>query len=242
VRALTSIAPNPTRVAAQRAFLQSWRDSGLEVVSLNHPSELEWLKKAYPEVRFIATERTGLATFGRHYVLINAFMDLIGQYGDSCMIVNADLRLEVVPGWWARLWQRADEGLPYLLQYNCKPDGTREIEPWGVSAFVVAPRLACRFVPSTLCMGMPWWDYWPTAVAVAAEQKLFAPHTVLAFHDTHPGNWTVDNWLRCAGELDRVTSQTPILDHIMDSASRLSRRMRSLIDQHTTVVDLGPAR
>jgi hypothetical protein len=131
MKAVTSIAPNPLRAESQRAYLKSWRDSGLEVVSLNHPSEIEWLAITYPEVQFVPTERTGIATFGRHYVLINAFMDWIAQQGETVMIVNADLHLEVAPGWWAQLWQRAVEGLPYLLQYNCAADGSQVLEPWG---------------------------------------------------------------------------------------------------------------
>jgi hypothetical protein len=239
MKALTSIAPNPLRAESQRAYLKSWRASGLEVVSLNHPSEIEWLAITYPEVQFVPTERTGIATFGRHYVLINAFMDWIAQQGETVMIVNADLHLEVAPGWWAQLWQRAVEGLPYLLQYNCAADGSQVLEPWGVSAFIIHPRLVPLFAESVLCMGMPWWDYWPTAAVVAAGQRLYTPLSVLAFHDNHPGNWSIDNWLACANELDRLTSNTPIPEHIMDSASRLSMKMRALIDAHTTRVNLG---
>jgi len=238
MKALTSIAPNPKCVTAQRAYLDSWRASGLEVLSLNHPSEIEWLADVYGDVQFVPTERTALATFGRHYVLINAFMDWIGTHGETVMIVNADLRLEVAPGWWEQLWQRANDGLPYLLQYNCKPDGSRILEPWGVSAFVVHPRFVPLFAESTLCMGMPWWDYWPTAAVVKAGQRLYCPMTVLAYHDEHPGNWKVEDWLTCAAELDRLVSEQPIAEHIMDSASRLSMRMRSLIDQHTMPVNM----
>lgn len=242
MKALTSIPPHPERREAQRAFLESWRASGLEVVSINHPSEIEDLVAAYPGVRFVPTEQTGVQTFGRHYPRINALLDYIATIGETTMIVNADLRLEVAPGWWAELWNSADAGLPYLLQYNCHPDGRRELEPWGVSAFIVHPRLCSRFVKSTLCLGMPWWDYWPTAVAVAAGQRLYSPTTVLAYHTTHPGNWTVDHWLTCANELDRVTNTTPIPQHIMSSASLLSKRMRALIDAHTTLINLGAGR
>ena len=242
MKAVTSIAPNPLRAESQRAYLKSWRDSGLEVVSLNHPSEIEWLAITYPEVQFVPTERTGIATFGRHYVRINALLDYVAELGEPILLVNADLRLEVAPGWWAELWQLADAGLPYLLQYNYAADGSRTLEPWGVSAFLLHPRLVSHFAESTLCLGMPWWDYWPTAVVVAAGQRLYSPATVLAHHTAHPGNWTVDHWLACAAELDRLVSPEPIAQHIMDSASRLSRRMRALIDQHTTPINLGAAR
>jgi hypothetical protein len=239
VKALTSIAPNPTRVDAQRAFLASWRMAGLEPVSFNHASEFEWLKSAYPDVEFVGTERTAMTQFGKHLVRVNTMLDWIAEHNETALLINADLRVQAQPAQFEHLGRLAKDGMPYLLQYNCYADGSMKVEPCGISAFVVHPLFVKLYGESFLCFGKPWWDYWVPFVALRAQVPLYCPTTILAFHTDHQGGgWSEADWLACAVELDRMTGALPSHEHTMAAASRMSAAVYAEIVKHTTMVVL----
>jgi hypothetical protein len=210
------------------------------VVSFNHPSEIEWLKVVYPDVEFVATERTAMEKFGRHYVRVNVLLDWVVEYEETALIINSDLRLKARPEQLERLGNVAKDGLPYLLQYNYHPDGSLFVEPCGISAFFVNPKVAVLYDESFLCLGKPWWDYWIPFVAVQKSIALYCPSTILAFHPQHPsGGWTREDWLACAVELDRMTGGLPAHEESQEAASRMSAAVYGQIVQHTQAVDMG---
>lgn len=240
MKALTSIAPVPTRVAEQLRFLDSWGVAGLEPVSLNHPSEIEWLAHVYPEVEFVPTERTALARFGRHYVLLNAFLDLVLGMDAPALIVNADLEIRATPEQMARLEGFSAMALPYLLQYNCTSPGVQVqaamVEPCGISAFVVHPRYVRLYQPSFMCAGQPWWDYWVPIMAAREGDTFVTPRVPIGYHYAHASGWCQENWLACAVELSRLLGEE--IEPTLAAASALSTKVYAEIRKSTTEVDL----
>jgi hypothetical protein len=236
VIALTSIAPDPARVPAQRAYLDTWRAAGLVPVSLNHPSEVAALTDAYPGVEVVATEATAEVPFGRPYVRLNAFFEWIARHG-TALVINADLRVQATPGQIEGLAALAAAGMPYLLQYNCTSPGVQVIEPCGISAFAVHPRLVPLYDSTFLCLGKPWWDYWVPYVALKAGVPLYCPTQILCYHAQHArSGWSEADWLACALELGRLTHTA--VEPTMAGASRYSAAVYGAITASTKVVAL----
>lgn len=234
--ALTSIVPDPARVPTLRAYLDTWRTAGLTPVSLNHPSEVAALRDLYPGVEFVATAETAEAAFGRPYVRVNALLDWVAQHGPA-LFINADLHLTATPAQLARLGELAATSLPYLLQYNHTSTGVHVVEPCGISAFLMSPRLVPLYATSYLCLGKPWWDYWVPYAAQRAGVPLCCPTQVLCVHEAHTrSGWSEDDWLRCAGELARLAGAPVPAD--MAAGSRYSALVHGAIVAATQAVTL----
>ena len=228
--ALTSLAPGAERVLAQRERLASWRAAGLQPVSVNHHDEIPWLQGAYHGVEFSATHMTAEKTFGRPYVRINALLEEVSRRGEPCLFINADLTCSALAGLLPLLAERSTTVLPYLLQWNHTAAGTYVVEPCGISAFVVHPRLASICAESTLCLGQPWWDYWLPFAALLAGETFVTPEQPVLVHEYHSSRWSEDNWLTCATEFARLCGGR-VEDH--ESASRLSAMVHAAIQAKT---------
>jgi hypothetical protein len=92
--ALTSLSPSPEDRDVQLATLQTWADAGLEARSFNHPTEIATMSARY-DVQFISTTGTIAHVFGRHYIPINTIVDWAAQSGESALIINADIHLQL---------------------------------------------------------------------------------------------------------------------------------------------------
>lgn len=96
IHAYTSLSPSHHNINNQRIALESWHKSAVEIYSLNHPDEIDALKKKYPQyINFISTTKTTNHLFGKHYILINEMLDHFKEKktGDIIMLINSDIIL-----------------------------------------------------------------------------------------------------------------------------------------------------
>lgn len=206
--AITSLSPSPGAAPRQAACLASWRASGLNPVALAHPSEIAALG-GYGGLEVVPTEDTSVAQFGRHYVRVNAVVDLVVARGEPALIANADLGIVTRPARLDSLAALARQGLPYLLQWNTG-QGLPVVEPCGFSAFLLLPEHAYLFrARSFLCLGQPWWDYWLPYAFVADGRPVFTPVPPLAYHEHHEHRWNAQHWMTCAAEMGRLVAPHP---------------------------------
>lgn len=236
MKAVTSLSPSPEHATTQAARLASWRDAGLEPVSLNCAAEAELLKPHY-DVEYVTTESVSTAEFGKPFVTLKAMVDWIATQSRPVLILNSDLHLHPDPEKLGRLERLATDGLPYLLQWNVDADmGRPVVEPCGISAFVFNPKYASLLGESFLCLGQPWWDYWLPYVFVKQGIPLYGAGASLAFHVRHEQHaWSQDNWRVCAMEMARLVGAAAVDD--MASCSRFSAFVYREIVEHTTMVD-----
>jgi hypothetical protein len=229
--ALTSLSPNPAAAERQQACVQSWRAAGLDVVSINHPSE--WPGLTSYGVELEAPSRTAVAEFVRHYVPINALLEWITAHERPALIVNADVELRVTPAQLEHLAQLAERGLPYVKRINHDAgDQNATLEDCGIDVMLVHPRLCNLYAESFLSLGQPWWDYWLPYLAARAGVPLYCPAAPLAFHLRHAGQWKVEAWDRCAVEFGRLVGRDAGADRA--AHSRLSTHAYAEIMAHTT--------
>jgi FkbM family methyltransferase len=203
--ALTSLAPGPDHQPRQQAAIASWRNAGLDVHSLNHPSEIAVLAAAY-DVSFVPVEQTTAAEFGRPYIPINAMLDWAARKAAPVLLLNSDIELGLAPTELHRLRLLGDAGLVYFVRFNHDGDlahGT--LEPWGIDAFLFHGRHATGFADSFLSMGQPFWDYWLPLGFMALGRPVWAVESPVTFHRNHARSWSWENWHRCALEFDRLT-------------------------------------
>jgi len=153
---LTSIPPFAD-IEYQQMAIDSWIASGLKVISLNHPDESI---PPYDGVEFVHTYRTHFKMFGKHFVLINAFLDWAKGCIDSdvFILLNSDVHFR------SELQFPKDQ-LPQKAfafnrhNYGEDIDNSRIFES-GFDVFVLHRDHLNVFPQSMYAMGLPWWDYW----------------------------------------------------------------------------------
>jgi hypothetical protein len=215
--------------------VESWRRAGLDVVTLNHASEVETV--AGYGVGIVQVERTGLAQYGRHVVPLNEFVCWIGATAEPALIINADNELRVTPAQVQRLADLGASGVPMLAKVHHDANGSNPcVEPAGFDAFLLSPRHCHLYAESFLSLGQPWWDYWIPWMVMQAGEPLYLPSEPVAFHLRHPGGWGQQPWDLGAVELARLAG----LDAGADAAARsqLSAAVYGALAQHATRVDL----
>jgi hypothetical protein len=236
MRAIVSMSAAPAKQSIQYVCLASWQKAGLDVVSLNHPSELDLLGHVY-DVKLERCEETSAHVFGRPLVTINAILRYVDTLGEPALVLNADLELVMCADGIAKLADSSAGGLGYLLQYN--HDGDRAAlkpEACGLSAFIVRPGMARLCAESFLCLGQPWWDYWLPIACLRHGMKLYTPSTPTSLHAKHASQWTSDTWSQCAMEFSRVTGMG--CENTVESYSRMSASAHGAIVANTVAVAL----
>jgi 2-O-methyltransferase len=203
--ALTSLSPMPWRTPLQRASINSWRDAGLSVCSLNHPSEIESLASLY-DVDWIPVVHTSVHVFGRHCVPIRAMLNWAAEHDAEVLLINSDIQLRMSASEMKRIRWLSDGGLCYFIRYNYNGDPRRAWrEPSGVDAFLLHGREAGLAPDSFLSMGQPFWDYLLPHLFATRNLRVWSIEFPVAFHRDHPRQWSWETWHRCGLEFERIT-------------------------------------
>ena len=234
--ALTSLSPHAQHAENQAACLKSWRAAGLEVVSMNHPSEQALLR--YPGVECIATEDTAEKVYGKPFVKLNCMLNWIGMQSEPVLLVNGDLHLDARAAQLAQLSTLAADGLPFLLQTNINADGgDPKPETWGLSAFVVNPKFCDLFQVSTLCMAEPWWDYWLPYAFICFGLPIYNAGHGLAHHVRHASKaWSGSDWHACGLEFDRMFHMLPAGESSVQGCESMAALVMELIGKNARAV------
>jgi FkbM family methyltransferase len=237
VHAVTSLSPASGKAARQRTCIESWIKAGLRVTSLNHPSEIAALARAYP-IDFVPVEKTTDHVFGRPFVAVHSILDWAA--GRQIMLMNGDIELCLSSWELTRVRRLCNSGLCYLIRHNRERGSARlSREPWGIDAFLIDGRDAALFEPSFLSIGQPFWDYWIPYVFAAAGRPIFTVEFPAAVHENHPQQWGWEAWHRCALEFDRMARMLGT-DKSRHACLAMSLSVRAQIDRATTTIARHP--
>jgi hypothetical protein len=168
--AVTSLSPNPERAERQALCMQSWRNIGLEVITVDTESK--------PRIK--AMTDAGAAT-GLPFLLINSDIEI---YGDHTAIDEA-----------LALPDRLSIG----IRYNHDAGSNRrrsQREGAGLDCFLLTPEMAETIPDLPFMIGMPVWDYW---LPYHFRRLGYAFHWIgepLFFHATHEIQWSREDWVR----------------------------------------------
>lgn len=198
--AYTSLSPSHHNVDTQRNSVESWHKLGMEIYSLNNPSEAESLKKIYPEyIKFIPTLKTSKHIFGKPYIVINAMIDHFQQNktGDVLMLINSDIILSPATDLIKKIKSISEIGIIISSRNDYKnkfEDGKKY--GFGFDVFFIHNKYANIFPPTIYSMGQTWWDYWVPYTALKNNIPVFRIEEKFAFHKEHPKQYQDKDWYR----------------------------------------------
>ena len=174
-------------VSYQKECINSWREAGFKIASLNADCEIDILLGKGYDIEFISNggsqNRTKIATF----------LSTIRNSGESVAgIINADCFL-MNPGMAIGNILKAAEGSVILLErLNIDPNmmratGSRSL---GFDAFFFDTRFIENIVDGdNWTIGDPVWDYWFPLVMHIAGASLKAPNAPIIVHLNHVQQW-----------------------------------------------------
>jgi len=164
----TSIAPG-SRIEIQRHAVDSWRDLDFDVISYNHPTEIEQLTPNFPDVTFEPTVRTGQLWSGKPVIFISDILRALKSTRRGiCGIVNSDILITQNDQLVDSIRALASDGFVYGPRVDVdaidKIDG--QLDLFGADFFFFNPAVVDSIPESHMCIGMPYWDHWLPLMAL----------------------------------------------------------------------------
>lgn len=187
----TSIAPN--NIENQRKAIDTWIESGLEVISFNCLEEYEVISKHFPDIRFEIVQRTGKDRFGKPYV----FFDSIMAYFTSCAykicgIINSDIYLHKFDK--EVIYHEAIDSLVFgsRIEISSLDNLNGTICYGGYDYFFFNREISSIYPESEFCIGLPVWDHWIVFVPMILGIEVKEIMIPSAFHFRHDIKWRWD--------------------------------------------------
>ena len=237
--AVTSLSTARWRDPVQQASIRSWREAGLRVCSLNHPSEIASLSPLY-DVDWIPATVTSSPIFGQHYIPIDLALKWAARRDAPVLLINSDIELRLAEWEMKRLRWLSDGGLCYCVRHNYDGDPSQASrEPFGIDAFLLHGRDADLVPASFLSIGQPFWDYLLLHSFAAQGRRLHAVEFPAAFHQVHSLQWCWEAWHRCALEFDRATRVLGS-DCSMEACLEMSWRVREAFEREKVSLSARP--
>lgn len=196
--AITSISPGHKNFDSQLKAVNSWKNAGYEVVSLNAPEEIELLKNF--DVKFISTNRHNKRMFGKPYVTVSAIIDYLKEVkSEYSLIINSDIIIHDTEKVTDELKKRSEEGIIIMNRMDFEGDmvNARSYE-LGFDGFFINQKHLDIFPQSILCLGQCHWDFWLPYIASIGGVKISRLKEPYIYHAKHAAQYSKDNWLRTA--------------------------------------------
>lgn len=179
------------RVERQKHCLQSWLNSGFDVVALQHKDEMAEVQAAY-SVKGLSF-KIARATTAYDYQTVRIDDVLRAVKNMPFLILNSDLAIVDREPILKALRGRKRVS---FLRWNYEKayvDLATEFE-WGIDSFLLWPCDVAHFPESPFGLGQPAWDYaipyWIRLIGI----KYHIDHSVVIMHENHKQNWTQDSW------------------------------------------------
>lgn len=198
--AITSIAPGHKNYDNQINAVNSWIESGYEVVSMNSNEEIEGLKEKFANVKFVSTNRHNKKMFGKPYVIVSAILDyLLEVKSEYSLIVNSDIIINDKSGYTKKLNDISKDGIVIINRYDYDENiEAAKIYEEGFDGFFISEKFLSVFPQTLLCLGQCHWDYWLPYTASINGANIIKSKVPYLFHKKHPVQYSVENWTRTA--------------------------------------------
>lgn len=186
----TSLAPGK-ELTIQRDAIFSWEKIGFTVISVNCEAEIALLKPHFPTIEFVKVYRTASSHYGKPYVYFDDIMaSLWKRDSNICGIVNSDIHLRR-KDFYSFLLKEAVGSFVYGSRVDVadlsNTDG--EVVQEGFDYFFFDKSVIAAYPSSTMCMGLPCWDYWAALTPLFWGIPVKKVMTAHAYHIKHKVNW-----------------------------------------------------
>jgi hypothetical protein len=200
---ITSISPGHKNYSNQLKAVESWKEAGYEVVSMNAPEEIEVLKESFKDVKFISTHRHNKKIFEKPYVIVSALIDYLKDVkSEYSLIINSDIIIKD-NGYTAKLKELSNNGIVVFNRYDFDGDFQNiNVFPNGFDGFFIQGKFLEALPQTLLCLGQCHWDYWLPYSASINGVNLIKPKEQYLFHERHNTQYSAENWRR-TGEIFR---------------------------------------
>jgi len=182
----------PVRIEAQQGAINSWLSLGFDVVSVNVPGEVEYLRAEFPAVRFATIVRPESGQNERPNVAINDILPLLAAAsGRICGIVNSDISFRVGNDFLAFIEENAAEGMVFGSRIDVDSDNHESGREYclGFDYFFFDKNLIPLFPATIFSLGMPYWDYWLPMTLLLKGVRVKRLISPIAFHISHHSDW-----------------------------------------------------
>lgn len=198
--AITSISPGHKNYDSQLRAIQSWKDAGYEVVSVNSKEEIEQLKGF--DVKFIPTNRHNQQLFGKPYVTVSAIIDYLKEVKSKySLIINSDIIIRDPENITEELKKRSEESIIIMNRRDFDTDiDINKVYENGFDAFFINEKFLDQFPQTILCLGQCHWDYWLPYVSIINKVKVKKLKEPYIYHHIHSIQYSAANWLK-TGEI-----------------------------------------
>ena len=174
-------------VSYQKECINSWREAGFKIVSLNPDCEIDALLRKGYDIEFISNGDS------RNRTKIGTFLSTILNSGESIAgIINADCFL-MSPGMAiSNILKAADGSIILLERLDIDPKTMRATGTYslGFDAFFFDTRFVENIVDGdNWTIGDPAWDYWFPLVMHIAGARLKVPNAPIIVHLNHVQQW-----------------------------------------------------
>lgn len=191
--AVTSLSPNPRHQVRQPVCVDSWRRTGLRVVSVNTSEEAARLRELYPEVEFVERNDQG-CFYTKPTQLVNNMAEMAILFESAVLLINSDIEIYGDQEVLTRIAGAKRCAIGIRHNYEGSPGDARQ-EPWGLDAIILHPEHAKMLDRVPYSIGRPFWDYWlPWALMNRGVEMdwIGAPYF---YHQTHELNWSQGDWI-----------------------------------------------
>jgi tetratricopeptide (TPR) repeat protein len=230
-----------------RLCVQSWIACGFKILALNGRDEIAPLLARYPEIEFIAAERSAKEIFGRDTPLIADMASILAARPEPVLgIINCDVLFEPLPAWQNLETVVARRTIITGQRLDVRTLAGGALHPYfpGFDYFFFDRTAAAALskMDHPFSLGLPWWDYWcPLILALSGYdlRSIVRPAVLHLAHDARTDARS-ENWRRLAIIFARSLAQHPdAACHTQSEWQDLIELCRSLIDASDGEIERG---
>lgn len=191
---ITSIAPYD--IDNQKKAIQTWIDSGFDVISFNCKEEIEVLAESFSEIVFCEAIRTAEDVVGKKCPYIYDMIQALKKYDNTRYgIVNSDIYFQNMDETiYNRIWHETENQIVYCRrnEINHLLDVDKyefHMESRGIDAFFFDKKWLDYFEDDGLIIGNPVWDHWFFFTAFVKKIGIRELLNPVTFHISHAIRW-----------------------------------------------------
>ena len=181
---ITSISPR--RIERQQYCMATWLQYG-EILAVQTADEIPLLQTHFPDVKFVATEKTGANIFGYpSRVNISAMID----QGPG-LLINSDIKIDTNQKQIDSDWKPKPKQFNVGVRFDFDgPGQPKYLNKHGIDAFLITEEVMAVMEDHGFVIGVPVWDCWIVWHMLIHRFKIRAKLTPGLLHLNHPLGWS----------------------------------------------------
>lgn len=225
IRALIATSIANRDINKQRCAIDSWKEHGFSVTSLNTAGEIAALQGFFPDVHFVEVKRDGTKLFKKPYIYINDILNYLAEAQAYISgIMNSDIILMADIDIIAFLSKHIAKSLLYgaRVDVSFAHDDTGKVYTAGFDYFFFQFDVIKCYPEDMFFLGLPWWDYWAIIVPMLRQYRIKHILNPFARHIKHNLNYNKNAWLELFQNFVKyVPSQSNISDEKISYYSKM---------------------